>query len=57
MSTRVLRVKGASVEELRHGVAVIQQELGVTPEFAPEVEQVAAEAADPTRARVRRDAT
>lgn len=45
MGTRVLQVKGASVEELRRGVSVIQEEQGVTPEFPAEVEKVAAQAA------------
>ena len=47
MGTRVLRV-GTGGEELRQGIAAIQQEQEVTPEFPPEVETAAeADAARP----------
>jgi exoribonuclease R len=50
MSTeRVVRVRkageGVAAETLRNGVAAIQAEMEVTPEFPPEVEQAATEAA------------
>lgn len=45
MGTRVLQVKGATVEELRLGVAAIQEEQGLSPEFPAEVEKAAEEAA------------
>jgi exoribonuclease R len=54
MSTqRVVRVRrageGVAAERLREGVARIQKELGVTPEFPPDVEQAAAAAAGAPR--------
>lgn len=45
MGTRVLQVKGATVEELRLGVAAIQEKQGLSPEFPAEVEKAAEEAA------------
>lgn len=45
MPRRVVRVRGADGETLRSGIAAIQQELGVSPEFPPEVEAAAEEAA------------
>jgi exoribonuclease R len=45
VGTRVLQVKGASVEELRLGVAAIQKEQGLSPEFPASVERAAEEAA------------
>ncbi|WP_460799515.1 RNB domain-containing ribonuclease [Nocardioides pacificus] len=48
MPSRVIRVRaaddGAAVRRLREGIALIQEELEVTPEFPEEVERVAAEA-------------
>ncbi len=49
MSTRVLKVKGATVEELRAGIDVIHREQGLSPEFPAEVEQAAAQAAGSPR--------
>ena len=46
-SSRVVRVRtddSAVVTSLRQGIAAIQAELEVTPEFAPEVEEAAARA-------------
>src|SRR5689334_5758345 len=42
---RVVKVKHADGDVLREGVAAIQQELGVTPDFPDDVERTAAEAA------------
>jgi exoribonuclease R len=42
---RVVKVLHADGDTLRRGIAAIQQELGVTPEFPPEVEQAAERAA------------
>src|SRR3954468_8882002 len=48
-SNRVVRVRteddGVAAQTLREGIAAIQAELGVTPEFPAEVERAAAEAA------------
>jgi exoribonuclease R len=48
-SNRVVRVrtagKGVAAQSLREGIAKIQSELNVTPEFPPEVERAAAAAA------------
>ena len=44
MGTRVLQVTGASAQDLRRGIAAIQQEQGLSEEFPAEVQQ-AAEAA------------
>ena len=41
MGTRVLRTAGAASADLREGVAAIQAELKVTPEFPDEVQQAA----------------
>src|ERR1700712_1829606 len=49
MGTRVLQVKGATVDELRLGVAAIQQEQGLSPEFPAGVEQAAEAAAGSPR--------
>ena len=45
MTRHVVRVHHADGSELRKGVEAVQAELGVTPEFPPEVEAAAAEAA------------
>ena len=45
MPRRVVRVHRADGETLRRGIEEIQAELGVSPEFPPEVEAAAAEAA------------
>lgn len=45
MGTRVLTATGATADELRAGIAVIQQEQDLTPAFAPEVQQAAMDAA------------
>ncbi|KRF15499.1 ribonuclease II [Nocardioides sp. Soil797] len=48
MPSRVVRVRsdeGVAAESLREGIAKIQQELHVSAEFPPEVEQAAADAA------------
>jgi exoribonuclease R len=45
VANRVLHVKGATVDELRLGVAAIQQEQGLSPEFPASVEQAAEAAA------------
>ena len=45
MTRHVVRVHQADGSELRKGVEAIQAEMGVTPEFPPEVEAAAAEAA------------
>lgn len=45
MGQQVLRVKDGASDALRQGIAVIQQELHVTPAFPAEVEQAAAKAA------------
>jgi len=44
-----VRVRKADGETLRAGVTTIQQEMGVSPEFPPEVESTAAAAADEPR--------
>ena len=49
MGTRVLQVKGAAVDELRQGIAAIQRELGVSPDFPAEVEEAAEQAAQSPR--------
>ncbi|MET0997320.1 MAG: RNB domain-containing ribonuclease [Marmoricola sp.] len=49
MGTRVLRVRGATVEELREGIAAIQKEQGLSPQFPADVEQAAAHAAGSPR--------
>ena len=41
MATRVLQARATTNHELRSGIAAIQQELKVTPEFPPEVQQAA----------------
>ena len=45
MPRRVVHVHHADGDTLRRGIAVIQEELGVTPEFPPEVEAAAEQAA------------
>jgi exoribonuclease R len=45
VGTRVLQVRGATVEELRRGVEAIQQEQGLSPDFPAAVEKVAEQAA------------
>ncbi|MCW2846559.1 MAG: ribonuclease [Marmoricola sp.] len=45
MATRVLQVKGASTDELSAGVAAIQQEQGLSPDFPADVERAAEQAA------------
>ena len=45
MGTRVLHVKGPAAEELRQGIAAIQRELGVSPDFPADVEEAAERAA------------
>jgi exoribonuclease R len=45
VGTRVLQVRGTSTDELRRGVAAIQQEQGLSEEFPVAVEEAAAEAA------------
>jgi exoribonuclease R len=42
-------VLGADGVTLRDGVAIVQQELGITPEFSPEVEQTARQSAGQPR--------
>jgi exoribonuclease R len=49
MPRRVVRVRAADGDTLRHGIAAIQQELGVTPEFPPAVEAAAESAAKNVR--------
>ncbi len=49
MGTRVLHVKGPAVDELRQGIAVIQRELGVSPEFPAAVQEAAERAAGSPR--------
>ena len=48
-SSRVVRVRskadGAVLQQLADGIAVIQRELGVSPEFPPEVQEAAEQAA------------
>jgi exoribonuclease R len=46
---RVVRVLGADGATLRDGVAIVQQELGITPEFSAEVEQTARQSAGQPR--------
>jgi exoribonuclease R len=45
VATRVLHIRDDARDELRQGIAQIQQEQGVDPAFPPEVEQAAEEAA------------
>ena len=45
MGTRVLQATGATADELQAGVATIQQEQGLTPEFPAAVERAAEAAA------------
>ena len=45
MGTRVLQVKGASVDELRLGVSAVQQEQGLSSGFPADVEEAAERAA------------
>jgi VacB/RNase II family 3'-5' exoribonuclease len=45
MTYRVLRVRDSPNDELRRGIATIQQEQTVSPEFPPDVEAAAAKAA------------
>jgi exoribonuclease R len=45
VATRVLRAHDAAVDPLQQGIAQIQQEQQLPPEFPPEVEQAAQEAA------------
>jgi exoribonuclease R len=49
VGTRVLEVKGATVDELRRGVDAIQQEQKLSPEFPPDVEMAARAAAQSPR--------
>ncbi len=49
MGTRVLKVKGPAADELRQGIAAIQRELGVTPDFPADVEEAATRAAHSPR--------
>ncbi len=49
MGTRVLKVRGATVAELREGIARIEEEQGLAPLFPAEVEQAAARAAESPR--------
>jgi VacB/RNase II family 3'-5' exoribonuclease len=49
MAARVLRVRDSANDELRKGIATIQQEQKVTPEFPEAVEKEAAEAATQPR--------
>lgn len=49
MQTRVLRVKAAGTDVLREGIGKIQAELGVTPDFAADVEAAAEAAAKAPR--------
>ena len=58
MGSRVLQVKGASAEELRQGTVAIQQEQGLSPEFPPQVQEAAEQAArTPSGRGPRRDLT
>ena len=45
MGTRVLRVRDTDNDELRRGIAAIQQEQELSPDFPPEVEEAAEHAA------------
>jgi exoribonuclease R len=56
VGTRVLQATGVSAEELRQGIAAIQQEQGLREEFPAEVEE-AAEAAAQSRRMPERDLT
>ena len=49
MPRRVVRVRAADGDTLRQGIAAIQQELGVDPEFPPAVEAAAKAAAENVR--------
>jgi exoribonuclease R len=49
MPRRVVRVRAADGDTLRQGIAAIQRELGVDPEFPPAVEAAAASAAKNVR--------
>lgn len=49
MPRRVVRVLGADGQTLRDGVAIVQRELGIAPEFPAEVEQTARQSAGEPR--------
>ena len=53
MGTRVLQVKGASADELRRGIAAIQQEQGLSPEFPTQVRETAERSARAPSGRAR----